>query len=40
MIIQLGIAVGVSQITAIAAAKGEEDDKKGHTPDLCGTYPK
>lgn len=30
----------MSQITSIAAANGEEDDKKVHTSDLRGTAPK
>lgn len=30
----------MSQVTAIAAAQEEEDDRKVHTPDLYGTAPK
>lgn len=30
----------MSQVTEIGAAKGEDDDKKVPTSDLCGTAPK
>lgn len=40
ILVKLGVVLEMSQVTAIAAAQEEEDNRKVHTPDLYGTAPK